>query len=87
MFWDKKDQKALDNDSVKAALGDPDWLSGVRIAEDGRVTLIIEADPADMERAETLKIEAESRTMSLDGVSDVQAVLTAQRGTPRAMAL
>ena len=35
MFWDKKDQKALDNDSVKAALGDPDWLSGVRIAEDG----------------------------------------------------
>ena len=84
MFWDKKDQKALDNDSVKAALGDPDWLSGVRIAEDGRVTLIIEADPSDMERAETRKIEAEARIMGLDGVSDVTAVLTAQRAPGQA---
>ena len=84
MFWDKKDQKMLSEDTIKQALGSPDWLSGVKINENGRVTLIIEADPADMERAETLKIEAESRTMSLDGVSDVQAVLTAQRapGTP-----
>jgi ATP-binding protein involved in chromosome partitioning len=84
MFWDKKDQKMLSEDTIKQALGRPDWLSGVKINENGRVTLIIEADPADMERAETLKIEAESRTMSLDGVSDVQAVLTAQRapGTP-----
>lgn len=79
MFWDKKDHKMLSEDTIKEALGNPNWLSGVRIGENGRVTLIIEADPADMERAETLKIEAESRAMSLDGVSDVQAVLTAQR--------
>jgi ATP-binding protein involved in chromosome partitioning len=79
MFWDKKDQKTLSEDAVTQALGAPDWLSGVRIGENGRVTLIIEADPNDMERAETLKIEAEARAMSIEGVAEVQAVLTAQR--------
>ena len=88
MFWDKKDQKSLSNDKIRQALGSPNWLSGVRIDDSGRVTLIIEADPSDMERAETLKIEAESRALSIDGVTDVQAVLTAQRSagetTPQA---
>lgn len=79
MFWDKKDQKSLSEDAIRQALGQPDWLSGVKIDESGRVTLIIEADPEDMERAETLKIEAEARAMSLNGVTDVRAVLTAQR--------
>lgn len=79
MFWDKKDQKTLSDDAVTQALGAPDWLSGVRVDENGRVTLIIEADPNDMERAETLKIEAEARAMSIEGVTEVQAVLTAQR--------
>lgn len=79
MFWDKKDQKSLSNDKIMQALGSPDWLSGVRIEDSGRVTLIIEADPSDMERAETHKIEAESRALGIDGVTDVQAVLTAQR--------
>ena len=78
MFWDKKDQKTLSDDMIRQALGQPDWLSGVKIDESGTVTLIIEADPADMERAETLKIEAEARAMSLEGVTDVRAVLTAQ---------
>ncbi len=79
MFWDKKDQKTLSEDTIRQSLGSPDWLSGVRIDESGGVTLIIEADPNDMERAETLKIEAEARAMSLEGVTDVKAVLTAQR--------
>lgn len=79
MFWDKKDQKTLSDETIREALGAPDWLSGVRLDESGRVTLIIEADPNDLERAETLKIEAEARAMSLEGVTDVQAVLTAQR--------
>ena len=79
MFWDKKDQKTLSDDAVTQALGAPDWLSGVRVGENGRVTLIIEADPNDMERAETLKIEAEARAMSIEGVTEVQGVLTAQR--------
>lgn len=79
MFWDKKDQKTLSEDTIRQALGSPDWLSGVRMGESGTVTLIIEADPNDLERAETLKIEAEARAMSIDGVTDVKAVLTAQR--------
>lgn len=79
MFWDKKDQKSLSEDTIRQSLGSPEWLSGVRISDSGGVTLIIEADPNDLERAETLKIEAEARTMSLDGVTDVKAVLTAQR--------
>ncbi len=79
MFWDKKDQKTLSEDAIREALGAPDWLSGVRLDDSGRVTLVIEADPNDLERAETLKIEAEARAMSLDGVTDVNAVLTAQR--------
>ncbi len=79
MFWDKKHQKTLSDDTIRQALGAPEWLSGVRIDDSGSVTLIIEADPNDMERAETLKVEAEARAMSIDGVSDVRAVLTAQR--------
>ena len=79
MFWDKKDQKVLTSETIRTALGDPEWLSGVKVGDDGRVTLIIEADPSDMERAETLRLEAESRVLGLDGVSDVNAVLTAER--------
>ena len=79
MFWDKKDRKPLSEALIRTALGDPEWLSGVRITEDDRVTLIIEADPAEMERAETIRIEAEARAMAIEGVSDVSAVLTSQR--------
>ena len=79
MFWDKKDQKTLSEDKIRQSLGSPNWLSGVRIDEAGGVTLIIEADPNDLERAETIKIEAEARALSIAGVTDVKAVLTAQR--------
>lgn len=81
MFWDKKDQKKLTEDSVRTALGAPNWLSGVRIDERGCVTLVIEADPSEMERAEAHRIEAEARAMSIDGVSEVKTVLTAERST------
>lgn len=79
MFWDKKEQNSLSDEFIRAALGAPEWLSGVKIGDNGRVTLIIEADPSDMERAETLRIETEARVMGLDGVTDVNAVLTAER--------
>lgn len=79
MFWDKKHQKPLTEDKIRTALGAPNWLSAVQLGEGGRVTLIIEADPDDMERAETRRLEAESRVMSLDGVSEVKVVLTAER--------
>lgn len=78
MFWDKKDRKTVTDATIRSALGAPDWLSGVRIADDGRVTLIIEADPSDLERAEALRVEAEARAMQIEGVSDVATVLTAE---------
>jgi len=78
MFWDKKDRKPVTDATIRSALGAPDWLSGVRIADDGRVTLIIEADPSNLERSEALRVEAEARAMQIDGVTDVATVLTAQ---------
>ena len=78
MFWDKKDRKAVTSATIRSALGDPNWLSGVRIAEDGRVTLIIEADPSDMDSAEKIRLEAEAEAMKLEGVTQVDSVLTAQ---------
>ena len=78
MFWDKKDRKPVTDATIRSALGAPDWLSGVRISDDGRVTLIIEADPSDLVRAEALRVEAEARAMQIEGVSDVATVLTAE---------
>lgn len=79
MFWDKKARKTLSEDHLRATLGHPDWLSGVKIAEDKTVTLIIEAGHLDLERAEALRLEAEARTRSLPEVKDVRSVLTAER--------
>ncbi len=84
MFWDKKQRNTLSEAAIRSALGDPEWISNVIISPDGAVTTIIEADPDNLEASETRRIEVEARLMSLDGVSDVKAVLTAQRepGTP-----
>ncbi len=79
MFWDKKARKPLSDATIRSAFGDPDWLLGVRITDGGRITLILEADPDDMERAETRRIEAEARALSIDGVTEVSAVLTSER--------
>lgn len=78
MFWDKKDQKPLSDEKIRTALGSPEWLSGVRITESGRVTLIIEADSSEISSAEALRVEAEAKTMQLDGVSEVNSVLTSE---------
>ena len=79
MFWNKKDLKSLSEATIRSALGDPDWLSGLRLADGGRVTLIVEGDPDNLEAAETRKIEAEARAMSIKGVTEVKVVLTAER--------
>ncbi|MEO1553051.1 MAG: Mrp/NBP35 family ATP-binding protein [Pseudomonadota bacterium] len=78
MFWDKKDRKPVTDATIRSALGAPDWLSGVRIADNGRVTLVIEADPNNLEKSEALRVEAEAKAMQLDGVEDVVSVMTAQ---------
>lgn len=77
MFWDKKERNQLTDATIRTALGAPEWLSGVRIAEDGRVTLIIEADPSNLHRSETLRLEAEAKIARIAGVKTVDTVLTA----------
>jgi ATP-binding protein involved in chromosome partitioning len=79
MFWDKKDRKTLSEETIRKVLGHPDWLSGVKLAENGGVTLVIEADPSDMEKSETRRIEAETRALSVKDVTEVKSVLTAQQ--------
>lgn len=78
MFWDKKDRKPVTDATIRTALGAPEWLSGVRIGEEGRVTLVIEADPSNLEKSEALRLEAEAKAMQIDGVHEVVSVLTAQ---------
>ena len=78
MFWDKKDRKTVSDATIRSALSDPEWLSGVRIAENGAVTLVIEANEIDMSAAEQRRLDAESLVMDLDGVTEVKSVLTAQ---------
>ncbi|MEM9938185.1 MAG: Mrp/NBP35 family ATP-binding protein [Pseudomonadota bacterium] len=79
MFWDKKQRQALSEATIRSALGDPDWISGLRLTPDGKVTAILEVDPDDMERSQTRKIEVETRLLGLDGVKDVSVVMTAER--------
>ena len=78
MFWEKKDRKTLSDATIRSALGDPDWLSGVRITPEGHVTLVIETAPDALEQGESRRVEAEARVMSLNGVREVKSVLTAQ---------
>ncbi|MEM9375625.1 MAG: Mrp/NBP35 family ATP-binding protein [Pseudomonadota bacterium] len=81
MFWDKKERKTITSATIRSALGAPKWLSGVRLGENGRVTLIIEADPNELEHAENLRVEAEAAALRISGVKDVDSVLTAQTST------
>ena len=78
MFWDKKDRKTVSDATIRSALGNPEWLSGLRITDDGQVTLIIEANPSDLEGSEARRVEAEARIMGLAGVRDVKSVLTSE---------
>ncbi|MEO1304397.1 MAG: Mrp/NBP35 family ATP-binding protein [Pseudomonadota bacterium] len=78
MFWDKKERNSLSDATIRAALGTPDWLSGVRIGDEGRVTLIIEADSSDLQTAEARRLEAEALAVQIDGVSEVKSVLTSE---------
>lgn len=68
---------------VKEALGKPDWLEAVIIREK-IATLVIKADPENMERSEALRLEAESRARAVDGIDEANAVLTADAPPPEA---
>ncbi|WP_300375907.1 Mrp/NBP35 family ATP-binding protein [Henriciella sp.] len=79
MFRGKSRQTDKVETAIRRALGAPEWLQGIRVKDDGSVTLIIEADPEDMEASETRRVEAEARAMNVKGVGDVRAMLTAER--------
>ncbi len=79
MFWDKKQPNTLSEATIRASLGKPSWLSGVILTEDGGVTVILEADPDNLEASETQRIEVETRLLALGGVNEVKIVLTAER--------
>jgi len=65
--------------AIRQARGDPAWLQGVRVKEGGAVTLIVEADPSNMDEAEARRAEAEARAMNVKGVTEAKAMLTAER--------
>ena len=69
--------------AVRQALGSPQWLQGIRVADGGRVTLVVEADPNDMAASETRRVEAEVRAMNVPGVTEARSVMTAE-STPSA---
>ena len=79
MFRRKQRQSGSLEDRIRAALGNPDWLQGVRVQEGERVTLVLEGDPDDLESSEARRIEAEARVMNVEGVTEVRAMLTAER--------
>ena len=79
MFRGKPRQSDKLENAIRQALGEPGWLQGVRVKDGGGVTLIIEADPSNMDEAEARKAEAEARVMGVKGVSEVRAMLTAER--------
>lgn len=81
MFWDKKARKTLSVEAIRDALGQPEWLSGVKIGDEGEVTLVIEADPNDLEGSEARRIAAEAQVTSLNGVKTVRSVLTAEQSS------
>lgn len=79
MFWDKKPAQRLSEATIRDALGDPEWLLGVRLGGEGKVTAVISADPKNKELSETRRIETETRLRNLRGVRDVNVALTAER--------
>ena len=64
---------------IQAVLNTPDWLQSVTIRADGRVLLVIQADPDDLPKYEALRLEAESTVRALKGVKEVESVLTSDR--------
>ena len=79
MFRGKTRQTDDLETAIRQALGDPAWLQGIRVKEGGAVTLIVEADPSNMDEAEARRAEAEARAMNVKGVTAAKAMLTAER--------
>lgn len=81
MFRSKSRTPEALETAIREALGQPEWLEAVIIREN-IATLVIQADPENMERSESRRLEAESRARSVQGVDDANAVLTADTPPP-----
>ncbi|MEZ5953273.1 MAG: Mrp/NBP35 family ATP-binding protein [Hyphomonas sp.] len=79
MFGSKSKNRQKLAEAVDAALGSPDWVDSVSVDDNGRVILVIRADPGDPAAAEALRVSAEGKVGLVDGVKSVTAVLTAER--------
>ncbi|MEO1404943.1 MAG: Mrp/NBP35 family ATP-binding protein [Pseudomonadota bacterium] len=79
MFQSKDAQIAAITAAVEAALGGENWLETAQINQNRTATLILRADPGDLgasERRRKLAIEA---ALSVPGIEDVNALMTAER--------
>lgn len=79
MFRGKPRQSVKLEERIREALGNPEWLQGIRVLDGGKVTLVLEGDPDAMEASETRRVEAEARALNVKGVSEVRAMLTSER--------
>jgi len=79
MFKPKAAKVAGLEQAIKDALGAPEWLELVRVTPEGHATLVLKADPDDLETAESRRIMAESKARSVRGITGVNAGLTAER--------
>lgn len=79
MFKPKAAKVAGLEQAIKDALGTPEWLELVRVTANGQATLVLRADPNDMETAESRRIMAESSARSVRGITAVNVGLTAER--------
>ncbi len=79
MFRSRAEKAQTVESAVRKALGDPRWLQSVRLDEQRRAVLVIEADPSDMETAERRRMDAEAAARGVRGVVEASAVLTAER--------
>lgn len=79
MFKPKAAKVAGLEQAIKDALGAPDWLEMVRVTPDGQASLILKADPDDMETAESRRIMAESTVRNVPGITATNVGLTAER--------
>lgn len=79
MFRNQAEKAQLVEAAIRQALGKPAWLQSVRLDEQRRVVMVIEADPNNLEDAERRRMDAEAAARAVKGVSEASAVLTAER--------
>ncbi|MEM7662205.1 MAG: Mrp/NBP35 family ATP-binding protein [Pseudomonadota bacterium] len=79
MFQSKDAQIAAITAAVEAALDGENWLETAQINQNRTATLILRADPDDLGASERRRKLAMEAALSVPGIEDVNALLTAER--------